>query len=173
MDLKKYIANINDYPKKGIVFRDITPLIENRYAFKYVIDEFIKFGRELDVDYVVGPEARGFIFGAPVAYGLNRGFSLVRKPNKLPRETIDVEYDLEYGSNVLSMHKDSLPKGCKVLIVDDLLATGGTALAACKLCEKLGCEVVGLCFVIDLVDLKGKELLKDYNVKTLIEFEGE
>ena len=173
MNLKDVIITIPNFPKEGIMFRDITSLLENGEAFKQTTDEFVKFAKEVGATVIVGPEARGFLFGAPVASTLGLGFVPVRKPGKLPREQITEEYDLEYGSNTLCIHADALKKGDKVLIVDDLLATGGTALAACHLCEKTGAEVVGLAFVIDLVDLKGKELLKNYKVKTLVEFEGE
>lgn len=173
MNLKDTIVTIPNFPKEGIMFRDITTLLENGEAFKYTTEEIVKFAKEQGATVIVGPEARGFLFGAPVAATLGLGFVPVRKPGKLPRKQLTEEYDLEYGSNTLCIHEDALKKGDKVLIVDDLLATGGTALAACHLCEKAGATVVGLAFVIDLVDLKGKELLKDYPVKTLVEFEGE
>ena len=173
MNLKDTIVTIPDFPKKGIMFRDITTLLENGEAFAYTTEEIAKFAKEIGATVIVGPEARGFLFGAPVAAKLKLGFVPVRKPGKLPRAQITEEYSLEYGTNTLCIHEDALSEGDKVLIVDDLLATGGTALAAAHLCEKTGAEVVGLAFVIDLVDLKGKELLKDYKVKTLVEFEGE
>lgn len=173
MNLKDTILTIPNFPKEGIMFRDITTLLENGEAFQYATNEFAKFAEEVGATVVVGPEARGFLFGAPVAAKLGLGFVPVRKPGKLPRKQITEEYDLEYGSNTLCIHEDGLKKGDKVIIIDDLLATGGTALAACHLCEKTGATVVGLGFVIDLVDLKGKEVLKDYKVKTLVEFEGE
>ena len=173
MNLKDTIVTIPNFPKEGIMFRDITTLLENGEAFKYTTEEIVKFAKEQGATVIVGPEARGFLFGAPVAATLGLGFVPVRKPGKLPRKQLTEEYDLEYGSNTLCIHEDALKKGDKVLIVDDLLATGGTALAACHLCEKAGATVVGLAFVIDLVDLKGKELLRDYPVKTLVEFEGE
>ena len=173
MDLKKYIANIVDFPKKGIIFRDVTPIMQDGEAFNYVTNKIADFAKSKGANVIVGPEARGFIFGCPVATKLNIGFVPVRKPGKLPRETINEEYKLEYGTNTLSMHLDALKKDDKVVLVDDLLATGGTALAACHLCEKLGAEVVGVAFVVDLIDLKGKELLHDYDVYTLVEFEGE
>ena len=149
MNLKDYVASIKDYPTKGIIFRDITPAMLNGKAYKAICDEV-----------VVGPEARGFIFGCPVAYALGVGFAPVRKPYKLPRETVDVEYDLEYGTDTLSMHVDALKKGQKVLIVDDLLATGGTVEATIKLVEKLGAIVVGAAFFIELEELKGIEKVK-------------
>ena len=173
MDLKNYIANVYDFPKEGIIFRDITPVLQNPEAFNYVIAEFVKYAKEVGATKIVGPEARGFLFGAPVACALKLPFIPIRKPGKLPRKQITEEYELEYGKNTLCIHDDAVEKGDKILIVDDLLATGGTALAAAHLCEKCGAEVVGFSFVIDLIDLKGRKTLKDYNVKTLVEFEGE
>ena len=161
MDLKDYVATIPNFPKEGILFRDITPAMLNGKAFKKACDEMVAFAKRVGATVVVGPEARGFIFGCPVAYALEIGFAPVRKPGKLPRETISVSYDLEYGSNTLSMHKDAVKKGDKVLIIDDLLATGGTVMATIELVKKLGGEVVGCAFFIELADLKGKELLKD------------
>lgn len=173
MELKNYIATVENFPKEGIMFRDVTPLIADGEAFNYTTDLFADFCYKKGVTKIVGPEARGFIFGCPVANKLKVGFIPVRKPGKLPRKTISEKYDLEYGSNVLAIHEDALTAGDKVVIVDDLLATGGTALATAHLCEKAGAEVVGFCFVIDLVDLKGRELLKDYEVYSLLEYEGE
>ena len=173
MRLKDYIATVPDFPKKGIMFRDITPLLQDGIAFSAVIDTFAGHAKKLGATVIVGPEARGFIFGAPVAAKLHLGLVPVRKPGKLPRDCYSQEYHLEYGKNTLCIHKDAIKPGDKVFILDDLLATGGTALATCKLIEKAGGEVVGLGFVIDLVDLGGKKLLKDYNVVTLSEFEGE
>ena len=173
MNLKDYITTIENFPKEGIMFRDITTLIANGEAFNYTTDLFADFSYKRGATKVVGPEARGFIFGCPVANKLGVGFVPVRKPGKLPRKTISEEYDLEYGSNVLAIHEDALVPGDKVVIVDDLLATGGTALATAHLCEKAGAEVVGLCFVIDLIDLKGRDLLKEYDVYSLVEYEGE
>ena len=170
MDLKKFIADVPNFPTEGVLFRDITPLMNDGAAYKYATDEFVNFAKDLDVDLVVGPEARGFIFGCPVAYAMGIGFVPVRKPGKLPRETIEFAYDLEYGTNTLSLHKDGIKPGQKVLVVDDLLATGGTIEATIKLVEQLGGEVVGAAFLIELKDLKGRELLKDYNVKVLMEY---
>ncbi len=160
-DLKKYIASIKDFPTEGIIFRDITPLMLDGKAFKEACDQMVQFAREVGATLVVGPEARGFIFGCPVAYALEVGFAPVRKPNKLPRETISVSYDLEYGSNTLSMHSDSVKPGDKVIVIDDLLATGGTIEATIKLVEKLGGTVVGAAFFIELEDLNGRDKLKD------------
>ncbi|MGL4861657.1 MAG: adenine phosphoribosyltransferase [Cetobacterium sp.] len=170
MDLKKYVALVEDYPKPGIKFRDITPLMGNGKAYKYATDKVVEFAKDHNIDLVVGPEARGFIFGCPVSYALGVGFAPVRKPGKLPREVIEYAYDLEYGSNVLCMHKDSVKPGQRVLIVDDLLATGGTIEATVKLIEELGGVVAGLAFLIELEDLKGKEKLEGYPVLTLMKY---
>lgn len=168
MDLRNFIASVDGFPKEGILFRDITPLMANGEAYKYATDQFVNFAKEVGATLIVGPEARGFIFGCPVATQLGLGFIPVRKPNKLPRETVDIEYDLEYGSNILSMHLDSIKKGDKVLIIDDLLATGGTIKATIDLVEKLGGEVVGISFLIELADLNGRDLIKKYKVQSLI-----
>ena len=173
MDLTNYVASIQDFPIEGILFRDITPVMQDGDAFKYACDELIKYAKEIGAEVVVGPESRGFIFGCPVAYELNIGFVPVRKPNKLPRKTISYSYDLEYGSNTLEIHEDAIKPGQKVLIIDDLLATGGTTEAAIKLVEKLGGEIVGCAFLIELVDLKGREKLSKYNIKALMQYEGE
>ena len=173
MNLKEHIATIPDWPKKGIMFRDITTLIQNPEAFSYTVDKMAEFGKMVGATVIAGPEARGFIFGAPVAAKMGVGFVPVRKPGKLPRKVISENYDLEYGSNTLCIHEDAFSAFDRVLIVDDLLATGGTALATAHLVEKTGASVAGLSFIIDLVDLKGKDLLKDYKVQTLCEFEGE
>ena len=172
MDLKKYVADIKDFPKEGIIFRDVTPLLQDGKAFNYTIELMSDYAKKVNADLVVGPEARGFIFGCQVATRLNIGFVPIRKPGKLPRETISESYDLEYGSNTLSMHKDAIKKGQRVLIVDDLLATGGTIQAACKLIEQLGGVVAGICFVIELDDLKGRDLLNKYDVMSLMHYEG-
>lgn len=170
MELKNYIASIKDFPVKGILFRDMTPLLQDSEAFKYVIDKFIEFAKEIGADVVVGPESRGFIFGTPVSYGANIGFVPVRKPGKLPRETIEYKYDLEYGTNTLCLHKDAIKKGQKVLIIDDLLATGGTVEAAIKLVEQLGGEVVGCAFLIELDDLKGRDKLSNQKILSLLHY---
>ena len=168
MNLKDYIADIPDFPKPGILFRDITPLMADGEAFKEACDRIIEFAKEVKAEVVVGPESRGFIFGCPVSYALGIGFVPVRKPGKLPRETVSYRYDLEYGSNELHIHSDGIEKGKRVLVVDDLLATGGTIEATVKLVEELGGEVVGCAFLIELTDLKGKELLTNYNVFTIL-----
>ena len=170
MNLKNYVASIIDYPKEGIIFRDITPLMGNGEAYKYSVDKMTEFAKEKGATVVVGPEARGFIFGCPVATNLGIGFAPIRKPGKLPRKTLEEQYDLEYGSNTLCIHADALKPGDKVIIVDDLLATGGTVKATINLCEKLGAEVVGIACLIELVDLNGREVLKGYEVLSLMEY---
>jgi adenine phosphoribosyltransferase len=170
MNLKDYIANVKDFPIDGIMFRDITPLIGDGKAFKYATDQFVEFTKQVKADIIVGPDARGFIFGCPVATQLEIGFVPVRKPNKLPRETIEHSYDLEYGSNTLCVHKGDIKKGQKVLIIDDLLATGGTIEATIKLVEQSGAEVVGIAFLIELVALNGRKTLDKYNVLSLMKY---
>ncbi|MBC2850550.1 adenine phosphoribosyltransferase [Cetobacterium sp. 8H] len=170
MDLKKYVALVEDYPKPGIKFRDITPLMGDGEAYRYATDQVVEFAKENHIELVVGPEARGFIFGCPVSYALGVGFAPVRKPGKLPREVVEYAYDLEYGSNVLCMHKDSIKPGQRVLIVDDLLATGGTVEATVKLIEELGGVVAGLAFLIELEDLNGRDKLEGYPVLTLMKY---
>lgn len=171
MNLKDYIATIPDFPQKGILFRDITPLMANPEAFQEACRQLCEFAKQVDAQVIMGPESRGFIFGCPVAYELGIGFIPVRKPGKLPRETVSVKYDLEYGTNELHVHADSIQKGQRVLIIDDLLATGGTVDATIQIVKKLGGEVVGCAFLIELLSLKGRELLKDYPVHTLMSYE--
>ncbi len=170
MNLKDYIADVPDFPIKGILFRDITPLMLNGEAYKYAADQFTKFAKEKKATLIVGPEARGFIFGCPVATNVGIGFAPVRKPGKLPREEVSVSYELEYGKNELCMHADAIKKGDRVLVVDDLLATGGTIHATIKLVEKLGGIVVGLAFLIELSDLNGRAKLGEYDILTLITY---
>jgi len=170
MDYSKYIKNVPDFPIKGIQFKDITPLIGDGKAFKACIDDFCDFAREKKATKIVGPDARGFIVGAPVAYALELPFIPIRKPGKLPRDTFDYDYDLEYGSNSLSMHRDAIEKGDRVIITDDLLATGGTLEATIKLVEEAGGEVVGLTFIIELVELKGRERVGEYPIKVLLKY---
>ena len=170
MDLKKYIADIPDFPEEGIIFRDVTPLLADKDAYHESIRLLTEFAKDKNVDVVVGPEARGFLFGCPVATALDAGFVPVRKPGKLPRETISKKYDLEYVSNEIFMHKDSISKGQNVLIVDDLLATGGTVAAAVSLIEEMGGNVVGIAFLIELEALEGKEVLKDYDVYSVLKY---
>ena len=170
MDLKQTVRVIENFPKEGISFKDITTLLQNGEALKFAIDEIIADLKDKDVDLIVGPEARGFLMGTPVAYGMGVGFVPVRKPGKLPWEVESFEYDLEYGSNILEIHKDAIKPGQKVAIVDDLLATGGTMEAAAELIEKLGGEVVSMQFLIELEDLDGRENLTKYNVNSLIKY---
>lgn len=170
MDLRNYIATVEDYPKEGILFRDITPLMADGEAFRYATQEIVDYAKSLEVEVVVGPEARGFIVGCPVAYELGIGFVPVRKPGKLPRETEKVEYELEYGTDTLTMHKDAIKPGQRVLVIDDLLATGGTVRATIDLVEKLGGQVAGCAFLIELADLKGRDKLKGYDFKTLMTY---
>lgn len=170
MNLKDYIASIPDFPSEGILFRDVTPLMQDGEAFKCACEQLTEYARKQGAELLAGPESRGFIFGCPVACNLGIGFVPVRKPNKLPRETIKMEYALEYGTNTLEMHKDSVKPGQKVVICDDLLATGGTVEATIKMIEELGGEVVGCCFLIELDDLKGREKLKGYDVFSLMHY---
>lgn len=170
MNLKDYIAKVDGYPKEGIVFRDITPLMADGKAFNEATQQIVDYARNLEIDVVVGPEARGFIVGCPVAYALEIGFVPVRKKGKLPRPTIEVDYALEYGTNTLTMHEDALKPGQRVLIVDDLLATGGTIKATIDLVEKLGGIVEGCAFLIELEDLNGRDLIKGYDIKTLMTY---
>ncbi|XMB87248.1 adenine phosphoribosyltransferase [Mycoplasmatota bacterium WC44] len=170
MNLKDYIANVPNFPKEGIQFKDITPLMQDGKAFKYTVSQFVEFAKKVGAEVIVGPEARGFIFGCPAAAELGIGFVPVRKPGKLPRETIDLAYDLEYGSNTLSMHADSIKPGQKVLIVDDLLATGGTVKATIDIIEQMKGNVVGLSFLIELDFLEGRKLLTDYETISLLKY---
>ena len=157
MDLKDYVASIPGFPKEGIIFRDVTPMLQDPAAFKESIKQIADYAKDKNIDIVVGPEARGFLFGCPVAIEIGAGFVPVRKPGKLPRETVSKSYDLEYGSNTIEMHKDAIKKGQRVLIVDDLLATGGTVEAAIQLIEEMGGVVAGVAFVIELKDLKAAD----------------
>jgi adenine phosphoribosyltransferase len=174
MDLKKYIRSIKDYPKKGILFRDITTLIKNPEAFRYTNDKIIELSKKIDFDKVSAIESRGFIFAAAVSYALNKPFILLRKKNKLPADTHSVDFKLEYGEATIEVHKDSISKDEKILVIDDLIATGGTAEAAAKLIEISGGTVAGFIFVINLFDLPGNTLLKNkgYKTQSLVEFPG-
>ena len=169
MDLKAYIRDIPDFPKPGIIFRDITPLLADAEAFRTVVDTIADRYRGR-VDMVLGIESRGFIVGAPVAYTLSSGLAVVRKPGKLPASTFSAQYALEYGNDSLEIHRDAFGHPCRVLIVDDLLATGGTASAAAQLVERLGGEVVACAFVIELSALRGRERLRGYPITSLIEY---
>jgi adenine phosphoribosyltransferase len=170
MKLENYILNVPDFPKEGIQFKDITPLIGDKDALKASIDAMALFAKDQGATVIVGPDARGFIFGTPVAYALHLGFVPVRKPGKLPRETLEETYDLEYGTNTLAIHKTEIKPTDKVVIVDDLLATGGTIEATVSLIEKLGAKVVGCAFLIELDFLDGREKLKDIPVKSLLHY---
>lgn len=175
MSIKNAIRTIPDFPKKGIQFRDITTLLADADALKETIQLLLEKYKDHNIDYIAGIEARGFIFGTPLALELGKGFIPIRKPGKLPGETIAHSYELEYGSDTLEIHKDALPKGARVLIIDDLLATGGTALAAAELIEKAGATVDAFAFVVDLPDLGGHKKLKasSYDFYTLCKFDGE
>ncbi|HEY3329698.1 MAG TPA: adenine phosphoribosyltransferase [Capsulimonadaceae bacterium] len=164
------IRDINDFPKPGIVFKDITPVLQDPPAFQEVIDRFVEFASELQPDVVIGIESRGFVFGAPVALAMSRPFVPVRKIGKLPHDTIREEYTLEYGTNAVEIHADSIKKGYRALIVDDLLATGGTAAAAARLIEKLGGKVVGYSFLIELEFLHGRDALAGYEIQSLLRY---
>jgi adenine phosphoribosyltransferase len=170
MDLKQFITIVPDWPKPGIKFKDISSLMENGEAYRYATDQIVDYARDKQIDLVVGPEARGFIIGCPVAYSLGVGFAPVRKEGKLPRETIKVEYGLEYGKDILTIHKDAIKPGQRILITDDLLATGGTIGATIKLVEELGGIVAGIAFLIELSYLDGKEQLSGYDVLSLMTF---
>ena len=173
MNLKEKIRTIPHWPVEGVMFRDITTLLQDPAAFKHACDELYKRYKSMKIDVVVGIESRGFIFGAVLAYKLGVGFVPVRKPGKLPSKTISEEYTLEYGKNKIEIHEDAIKKGQKVLIIDDLIATGGTISAAIKLVEKLGGEVVECAFIIELPELKGREKLKGYKIFKLVDFEGD
>jgi len=175
IDLKSKIRTVPDWPKKGIMFRDITTLLQDKEAFKYVIDKFYERYKDKEIDIVVSIESRGFIFGATLAYKLGCSFVPVRKEGKLPHHTMKEEYALEYGNAVVEIHKDAITQGQKVLIVDDLIATGGTCVAAINLVKKLGGKIVECTFVVDLPDLNGKEKIEKlgFKVFSLVEFEGD
>ncbi len=170
--LKKLIREVPDFPKEGINFYDITTLLQDGDGFRQTIDALCEQFHDKKVDTVIGIESRGFIFGTPVAYNLGAGFIPVRKPNKLPWEKVSVSYDLEYGQDTVEMHKDAVGEGHNVLIVDDLLATGGTARAVADLVEKVGGNIVGISFVIELNFLNGREKLKDYDVRSLLSYDS-
>ncbi len=170
--LEDYVRSIPDFPEPGIIFRDITTVLQDAEGFHLAIDELLKLLDGVDIDVVVGAESRGFIFGAPLAYALNKPFVLVRKKGKLPCETIEQEYELEYGSAIVEMHKDAITKGQRVVVVDDLIATGGTIKASIDLVERLGGEVVKAIFLIELAGLEGRKKLDGYDVDAVIKYEG-
>ncbi len=173
MDLKKVIRTIPHWPKHGVMFRDITTLLKDAHAFNYVIGKLYDRYKGMDIDLVAGIESRGFIIGGAIAYKLNKGFIPIRKEGKLPSKTEKESYELEYGRATVEIHVDAIPKGAKVLLVDDLIATGGTALAACKLIERLGGKIVECAFIIGLPDLNGIKKLQKYKIFTLVDFDGD
>ena len=170
MELKDYIRSIQDYPKEGILFRDITTLLKDKDAFKLAIDKMAEQVKDKKIDLIVGAESRGFLIGSALAYKMNCGFIPVRKKGKLPYKTISEEYALEYGTDTLYMHEDAIKKGDNVLVVDDLIATGGTALAMIKMVEKLGGNVVGSSFLIELEELNGRKEIEKYPINVLIKY---
>ncbi|MFC4738232.1 adenine phosphoribosyltransferase [Bacillus daqingensis] len=170
MDFKQYVTVVEDFPKEGIRFKDITTLMENGEAYKKAIEAMTEFAYGRDIDVIVGPEARGFVVGCPIAVALGKGFVPVRKAGKLPREVLEVDYGLEYGKDSLNIHKGSIKPGQRVLITDDLLATGGTIEATIKMVEKMGGVVAGIAFMIELSYLDGADRLKEYDVFTLMTY---
>lgn len=171
-ELKEYIRNIPDFPEKGIIFRDITSVLQDPDSLKLAIDELEKKLEGLEFDVIAGAESRGFLFGMPLAYNLHKPFVPIRKKGKLPCETVEKTYDLEYGTATIEIHKDAIKKGDRVVLLDDLIATGGTMKAAAELVEELGGEVVKALFLIELTDLKGREVLGNYDVDSVVQFEG-
>jgi adenine phosphoribosyltransferase len=170
--LEDYVRSIPDFPEPGIIFRDVTSILQDKDGLKLAIDQMQELLEGIDFDIIVGPESRGFIFGVPIAYNLNKAFVPVRKKGKLPCETVTMDYDLEYGKATIEMHKDAIKPGQKVVIVDDLIATGGTIEAITKLVRMLGGEVVKIVFLMELKGLKGRDKLKDYNVEAVVQYEG-
>ena len=170
--MEDYVRSIPDFPEPGIIFRDVTSILQDADGLHLAIDLMQEKLKDVDFDVVVGPESRGFIFGVPIAYNLHKPFIPIRKKGKLPCETVSVEYELEYGTATIEMHKDAIKPGQKVVLVDDLIATGGTMEAAAKLVEELGGEVVKIIFLMELAGLKGRERLKEYDVESVICYEG-
>ncbi|HOA80371.1 MAG TPA: adenine phosphoribosyltransferase [Defluviitaleaceae bacterium] len=170
MDLKTLIRTIPDFPEEGVLFRDITPVLQDSEGLKAAINQMQDCFKDIDFDLIVGPESRGFIFGVPLAYNLNKGFIPVRKKGKLPYNTIPKEYALEYGTAIVEMHIDAIKPGQKIVVVDDLLATGGTSKAIVDLVEEAGGEIIKLIYLIELKALKGREVLKGYNVESIIKY---
>ncbi len=170
--LEDYVTSIPDFPEQGIIFRDITSILQDRDGLRLAIDTLIGMLKDVDFDVILGAESRGFIFGMPVAYEMYKPFVVARKPGKLPRETVSAEYDLEYGTSAIEMHKDSIKPGQKVVIIDDLIATGGTVSAMVKLVEQLGGEVVKICFLMELAGLHGRDRIAEYNIESAIVYEG-
>ena len=170
--IEEYVKSIPDFPEPGIIFRDVTSVLQDADGLHLAIDEMQKFLEGVDFDVIAGTESRGFIFGVPIAYNLHKAFVPVRKKGKLPRETVSAEYELEYGKAEIEMHKDAIQPGQKIVLVDDLIATGGTIEAAARLVEELGGEVVKIIFLMELEGLKGREKLKGYDVESVIHYEG-
>ena len=170
--IEEYVKSIPDFPEKGIIFRDVTSVLQDADGLHLAIDEMQKFLEGVEFDVIAGTESRGFIFGVPIAYNLHKAFVPVRKKGKLPRETVSAEYELEYGKAEIEMHKDAIRPGQKVVLVGDLIATGGTIEAAARLVEELGGEVVKIIFLMELEGLKGREKLKGYDVESVIHYEG-
>ena len=170
--LEEYVRSIPDFPEEGIIFRDVTSVLQDAEGLHLAIDTMQEKIKDLEYDVIAGPESRGFIFGMPIAYNNKKPFVLIRKAGKLPCETVSVDYDLEYGKATIEMHKDSVKKGEKVVIVDDLIATGGTTEAMVKLIESLGGEVVGIVVLMELAGLKGRERIRDYRLESAIVYEG-
>ncbi len=170
--VEDYIRTIPDFPEKGIMFRDVTSVIQDADGLKLAIDEMVKKLDGVECDVIAGAESRGFVFGMPIAYILHKPFVMIRKAGKLPCETVSKTYDLEYGTATIELHKDSIAPGQKVVLVDDLIATGGTMKAAAELVEQLGGEVVKMLFLIELAGLKGRELLSDYDVDSVVSYDG-
>ena len=170
--VEEYVRSIKDFPKEGIIFRDVTTVLQDADGLHLAIDEMQDKIKDLDFDVVLGPESRGFIFGVPIAYNLHKAFVPVRKKGKLPCETVSMEYELEYGTATIEIHRDAIKPGQKVVIIDDLIATGGTIEAIIKLVEGLGGEVVGICFLMELEGLNGRDKLEGYNVESVIKYEG-
>jgi adenine phosphoribosyltransferase len=173
MDLKSHIRNVKDFPKQGIMFRDITTLLKNPEAYNYTLEQLLDYTKGKKINKVVGIESRGFIFGSVLAHKLNCGFIPVRKPGKLPSEKVSISYSLEYGEDKLEMHKDAIQPGDKVLVHDDLLATGGTMNTVCQLIEKLGGEIVQVSFIVELSFLNGRDKLKSYDVRSIVDYKNE
>ncbi len=171
-NIEEYIRSIKDFPKEGIIFRDVTSVLQDADGLHLAIDSMQDLVKNIDFDVILGPESRGFIFGVPIAYNLHKPFIPVRKKGKLPCETVEMEYDLEYGKATIEIHKDAIKPGQKVVIIDDLIATGGTIEAIIKLVEQLGGEVAGICFLMELEELNGREKLADYKVESVIKYEG-
>lgn len=171
-ELKEYIRNIPDFPEKGIIFRDVTSVLQDADGLKLAIDELVRKLEGVEFDVIAGAESRGFLFGMPLAYLLHKPFVMIRKKGKLPCETVEKTYDLEYGTATIEIHKDAINKGDKVVLLDDLIATGGTMKAAADLVEELGGEVVKALFLIELSDLNGRKVLEGYDVDSVVQFEG-